>query len=250
MSENNHHFPNESARQIKQNRKAIFELESSVWNNKDQTYLTRDLVMENRSSIIRNYYAAFHGNRQLSNGNTDAMFRNRMAVIRSFYIGDNPMKNQYCEALSNKTKLEYLDHRSKLNENTTTVTKKIAEVNDLLIQINKDIMAMNEDVVDYNVKRIAENKDMIRKGVLGLTDATPEGNGVLIAANQEMIFQIDQRATENMNKLSGLYNAAEMDRECIEENTLQISDRRVLVEGNALAINANVATSASMICQR
>eukprot|EP00906_Rhabdomonas_costata_P023917 RCo034465 len=238
----------ESIRQIKENRKAIFELESLVWSNKDQAYLTRDLVMENRASILRNYTAAFQGNRQLSNGNTDAMFRNRMAVIRSCYMGDDQVKNNFREALCNKIKLEYLDHRSKLNEKAMMVTMKIAEANRMLVQINKEIMAMNEEVVEYNAKRIAENREMIDKGVQGLAEATVESNAKLIAENKRKIEEVRRRAQENIERNSRLHASAEEARKVIERHTEEIYERRTQIEANAVAIKQNSSACAAMIC--
>ena len=42
--------------------------------------MTRSLVLENASWIRKNYEAAFTGNRQLANQNTDDLFRNRTTL--------------------------------------------------------------------------------------------------------------------------------------------------------------------------
>jgi hypothetical protein len=61
--------------QITSNRASIFELEADVMHNKQNAYLGRALVQETRMTILGNYNAAFQGNRQMANGNTDDAFR-------------------------------------------------------------------------------------------------------------------------------------------------------------------------------
>ena len=64
---------------IKKNRRAIFEVEATVTSNRAKAYATRSIIEENRALILKNYTAAFMGNRQLANQNTDDVFRNRKA---------------------------------------------------------------------------------------------------------------------------------------------------------------------------
>jgi hypothetical protein len=49
-------------------------------------YMARSVVEENHDSILKNYHAAFRGNRNLANANTDDLFRNRYAILRSMKI--------------------------------------------------------------------------------------------------------------------------------------------------------------------
>jgi hypothetical protein len=48
--------------------------------------MARSVVEENHDSILKNYHAAFRGNRNLANANTDDLFRNRYAILRSMKI--------------------------------------------------------------------------------------------------------------------------------------------------------------------
>ena len=68
---------------IQKNRRSIFEVEAAVTANRAKAYAARSIVEENRAGILKNYTAAFMGNRQLANQNTDDVFRNRRAVISS-----------------------------------------------------------------------------------------------------------------------------------------------------------------------
>jgi hypothetical protein len=48
--------------------------------------MARSVVEENHDSILKNYHAAFRGNRNLANANTDDLFRNRYAILRAMKI--------------------------------------------------------------------------------------------------------------------------------------------------------------------
>ncbi len=56
-------------------------------------YMARSVVEENHDSILKNYHAAFRGNRNLANANTDDLFRNRYAILRAMKIDTaNPVR--------------------------------------------------------------------------------------------------------------------------------------------------------------
>jgi len=152
----------------------IFELENAVMFNRGQAYVTRSLVSENAALIRKNYEcvvvahphvplaasqanapppnknsAAFTGNRQLANQNTDDLFRNRQALIRNI-DATTPVAVNFKEALTNKAKLEYLEHRSKLNERVLKNSEDLAAINKQLIEVNRHILDTNEEVVTFN----------------------------------------------------------------------------------------------------
>ena len=57
--------------------------------------MARSVVEENHDSILKNYHAAFRGNRNLANANTDDLFRNRFAILRAMKTdGANQVQQQ------------------------------------------------------------------------------------------------------------------------------------------------------------
>ena len=76
----------QSTKQIRKNRRALFELQGQVMVNKARAYATRSNIEENRYLILKNYVAAFVGNRQLANQNTDDIFENRIAILENIEI--------------------------------------------------------------------------------------------------------------------------------------------------------------------
>ena len=58
-----------------------FSLDAEVMTNKTLIYASRSMIEENRLMILSNYSAAFMGNRQIANNDTDEIFENRHAIL-------------------------------------------------------------------------------------------------------------------------------------------------------------------------
>lgn len=127
----------------------IFELEGCVNHNKARAYLLRSKVAENSALIAKNYNAAFLGNRQLANENTDALFRNRIALMQCLPAG-NEVQVNFREAKINQAKLAFLDHRSVVNGQVLSISQDMAAVNAQAIAVNRRIMETNESIREKN----------------------------------------------------------------------------------------------------
>ena len=117
---------------IKKNRRTIFEVEATVTSNRAKAYATRSIIEENRALILKNYTAAFMGNRQLANQNTDDVFRNRKAIITTV-DAENDVQQNFKESLTNEATLDFLEHRAELNGAVLSVNEKMIAVNQMLI---------------------------------------------------------------------------------------------------------------------
>jgi hypothetical protein len=133
----------------------IFELEGTVNHNKAKAYLARSVVAENAALISKNYNAAFLGNRQLANENTDALFRNRIALAQSL-PADSEVEINFREATINQAKLAFLDHRSAVNGQVLSISQDLAALNAQAISINKRVLEANESIKDFNSALIGE----------------------------------------------------------------------------------------------
>merc|ERR1719284_272539 len=124
---------------IKENKGKLYELEQKVMENKQMIYGERAFIEENRQLIFKNYAAAFMGNRQMINTNTDGIFKNRYAILKTLKTATQVEVN-FRESKVNESKVDFLDHRSKLNAKVEAVSEKMAAVNSMLIEINDSIM--------------------------------------------------------------------------------------------------------------
>jgi len=236
----------ENKANIGANRAKIFELEGSVNHNKARAYMLRSKVAENTALISKNYNAAFLGNRQLANENTDALFRNRIALMQCLPSGSEVHVN-YREAKINQAKLAFLDHRSVVNGQVLSISQDMASVNAQAIAVNRRIMETNESIREKNSALIAENTTLIGHDH---GTPTPEGNAALIAANAAKIEEIKSRVGSNNATMDALEAQTDTNRNAAIENSHQIAQRAVAIKANHDLIAANRARIAQLVAGR
>ena len=66
---------------LSEEQKNVCDIRTVVLSNKASLYQSRAMIEENRMMILSNYAAAFMGNRQLANHNTEEIFANRKVVL-------------------------------------------------------------------------------------------------------------------------------------------------------------------------
>ena len=109
---------------ISENRKRIFSLDAEVMTNKTLIYASRSMIEENRLMILSNYSAAFMGNRQIANNNTDEIFENRHAILDNVDT-QNDVEENFVNSQKNKASLDFLQHRSQLNSAVLEISEKM-----------------------------------------------------------------------------------------------------------------------------
>merc|ERR550537_1954208 len=105
------------------------------------------------------------GNRQIANTNTDDIFKNRYATLKTMKCGSQVEVN-FRDSKMNEAKGDFLDHRSKLNAKVEAVSEKMAAANALLIEINDAIMEGNAEAVTFNSGMIDTNSKLLEAGIL------------------------------------------------------------------------------------
>jgi len=230
---------------IAANRRAIFELEGDVNHNKAKAYLTRSTVAENAALIAKNYNAAFLGNRQLANENTEALFRNRHALLQCLPTS-NDVEVNFREAMVNKAKLDFLKHRSNLNAQVLSISQEMSALNHMAIEINRRVVEANEAIKEFNSDQIAQNTALIGAA----HNPTPESNAALIAGNAASIEEIRKRVNSNNGTRDVLVASTETNRAAIIANSEQIGRRREAILKNHDAIAANRQRIAELVAAR
>jgi len=236
----------ENRAKIGENRAKIFELEGSVNHNKAKAYLLRSKVAENTALINKNYNSAFLGNRQLANENTDALFRNRIALFQAL-PSNNEVETNFREAKINQAKLAFLDHRSTVNGQVLSISQDLAAVNAQAIAVNRRIMDTNETIREKNSALIAENTSLIG---FNHGTPTPESNAAIVAANAAKIEEIKSRVATNSATLDALETQTDANRAAALENSQQIAQRMVAIKANHELIAANRSRIAQVVAAR
>jgi hypothetical protein len=224
---------------IAKNRKTIFSIESEVLSNKALVYQSRSMIEENRLMIMSNYSAAFMGNRQLANANTDEIFSNRTAILQNMDAQDEVQQN-YIDAQTNKSNLDFLKHRSALNASVLEVSKKMADINAQLVAINREIMDANKSIVEFNATQISANSDMLG-GSLSAGSATPQSNADIVAGNTAAMAELTKNISHNRGTILAVLETSEMNAAALMKNKDEINERRVSIMENRKGIADNKA---------
>jgi len=236
-----------NAAHARENAGKIYELTSVVMGNKQKIYAERAFIEENRALILKNYTAAFHGNRLMANQNTEDIFMNRRNLLRTAKAVDAVQEN-FINSKANEAKIDFLEHRAKMNGRVVAVNEKMAQINALLIEVNSMIMEGNAGIVDFNSSHIEINRKLLEGETwTTLKEATPETNKERIDANTKRIAELAATAQENGAKHDEVLAAAKENRTKILENAESIYARRAEIEENHAKILANSGRVAGLL---
>jgi len=235
----------ENAGNIKSNKARLHEIEGAVMGNKQKLYAERAYIEENRGLILTNYTAAFLGNRQMANQNTEDIFRNRKAIVKHYKTDGDAVKINFAESRLNEARIDYLEHRAGMNAKVAAVNEKMVKINQLLIEVNDTTMENNKDIVDFNTKHVEINTKMLSGELVFKNSdgsaASPEKNMERIERNLQRMAEICEVAVANAEKHQELLTAAKANREKVQENSKAIYERREQIEKNHESIAANAS---------
>jgi hypothetical protein len=217
--------------------KTIFQSKSPVMANTALICQSRSMIEEIRLMIISNYSAAFMGNRQLANTNTDEIFLRNIEILSNVKAPDG-VQTDYLNAQIDRNNLEYLKQQSDLNTTNLKVNEKMATINAQLVAINHDIMKNNETIMAFNEKQIAVNAAML-KAPTTLETATSEKNEAIIAENNMSIEQLLVSCSENEDMIQNLLEISSANREIVKKNKTEINERMMSIIKNRTDIFEN-----------
>merc|ERR1711865_471244 len=106
----------------------------------------------------------------------------------------------------NKARIDFMEHRSQLNNRVAKTNVSMAAANAKLIEANTMIMSSNEEVVKFNTSAIETNKKLL-EGVQP-DKATAESNAARVDANTKGIAMIKDHATKYDEKVEVMTQAA------------------------------------------
>jgi hypothetical protein len=224
---------------IAKNKKTIFSIEARVLAMKALTYQSHAMIEENCLMIMSNYSAAFKGNGQLANANTDEIFANRSAIL-GVIDADGDVQENYMQAQINKSLLDYLAHRSNLNTSVLSLSQKMAQINAQLVAINQDIMAANQSIVDFNHQQIGLNAEMLGR-TLDASQATIEGNAAIVAENSTLMDDLSLSVEKDQARRNELLETSAVNAASLMGNKDAINERRLSIMENREGILANTA---------
>jgi len=233
-----------NAKNIANNEGDIHELYITVMSNKQAVFEARSMIEENRSSVIQNYTAAFMGNRQMANENTDAIYKNRFTILEALKV-DGLVQENFRQSKINESTIEYLENRCQLNNRVAKVNEKFSDANAAFIEVNGMVLATNEEIVTFNAAQIATNCKLL-EGIQA-DKATPEANAARIAANAEKVANIKNTNLFTETDLVTMHAEIKKNRIALEANAATIKERRKEILANRTAIKENGAKVGALL---
>merc|ERR1711865_114643 len=137
-TESEAHATNRKA--VATNAAALNDLHLAVFSNQSKLLDVRALIEENRSLLMKNYACAFAGNRLMLNQNTDCIFKNRLAILDAMKVEGQEQIN-FRNTKMNKAKVDFLEHRSMVNNRVAKGSALMAAANADAIKANNMIMS-------------------------------------------------------------------------------------------------------------
>merc|ERR1719162_1642992 len=142
------------------------------------------------------------GNRQMALENTDAIYRNRQAILDALKVNGSVEKN-FRNSKKNEGRVEYLENQCLLNNRVAKVNEKMSLANADLISVNDLILKSNEEVVTFNAAQIETNTKLLAG--IQADKATSEANAARIGSNAANITKIKERNDKYNDEMATLH---------------------------------------------
>ncbi len=181
---------------ILKNKRAIFDTEAVVQFNVAQIQVARSVIEENITDAQQSYLINAAGNRELIMRTTDDVFRNRLMMIELLQPTNNDQE-AFQLSMANRVKVEYLEHRSKMNRKMVAINQKMADAIKALGDVTQTFYELNEEMVNY-IDEIADSNGQWLDGELAqmMESSSGHGNEGRVSEIEEVLNSIKNSSTE------------------------------------------------------
>jgi len=181
---------------IQRNKRAIFDVEALVQFNVGQIQVARSTIEENITDAQQSYLINAAGNRELIMRTTDDVFRNRLMMIEGLTPTNND-EEAFQLSMANRVKVEYLEHRSKINRKMAGIAIKMADAIRALSDVSQTFYELNEEMVNY-IDEIADSNGQWLDGELKqmMGQSSHHGNESRVNEIEEVVRSIKNSSIE------------------------------------------------------
>jgi hypothetical protein len=194
---------------IQRNKRAIFDVEAMVQFNVGQIQVARSTIEENITDAQQSYLINAAGNRELIMRTTDDVFRNRLTMIEELQP-TNHDQEAFQLSMANRVKVEYLEHRSKINRKMSTIALKMAEAIRALSDVSQTFYELNEEMVNY-IDEIADSNGQWMDGELKqmMEQSSHHGNESRVNEIEQVVGSIKNSSIETRKIIEETFSTAE-----------------------------------------
>jgi hypothetical protein len=194
---------------IQRNKRAIFDVEALVQFNVGQIQVARSTIEENITDAQQSYLINAAGNRELIMRTTDDVFRNRLMMIEGLTPTNND-EEAFQLSMANRVKVEYLEHRSKINRKMAGIAIKMAEAIRALSDVSQTFYELNEEMVNY-IDEIADSNGQWMDGELKqmMGQSSHHGNESRVNEIEEVVRSINNSSIETRKIIEETFTTGE-----------------------------------------
>jgi hypothetical protein len=194
---------------ILKNKRAIFDTEAVVQFNVAQIQVARSVIEENITDAQQSYLINAAGNRELIMRTTDDVFRNRMMMIELLQPTNNDQE-AFQLSMANRVKVEYLEHRSKMNRKMVAINQKMADAIKALGDVTQTFYELNEEMVNY-IDEIADSNGKWHDGELVqmMESSSGHGNEGRVSEIEEVLNSIKNSSAETRKIISDSFSTGD-----------------------------------------
>jgi hypothetical protein len=204
-------------------------------------------LIENIHYSFKNFQKAIDTNRFQAIRNSEQVFRHRQELMRA--IPHEPSIStelNFRDAMINKSKLDYCEHRCAVNAKLLSLSQKLAALNKEFLDLNDEICQANEAVVAFNVQTIQQNTQWIESGI-DASEATAESNEVLTSENAARVLECNEASRGFEKVASDLLAEAAVACSKLDAQDADINARRLRINENHDMIQRNQAAISVVI---
>lgn len=194
---------------ILKNKRALFDAEAVVQFNVAQIQVARSVIEENITDAQQSYLINAAGNRELIMRTTDDVFRNRQMMI-DLLTPTNNDQEAFQLSMTNRVKVEYLEHRSKINRKMVSINQRMADAIKALGDVSAIFAELNDEMVTY-IDEIADANGKWLDGELQqmMESSSAHGNEVRVNEIEEVVNSIRNSSTETRKILTESFATGE-----------------------------------------
>ena len=221
------------------NKRLIFDAESYVYHNVALVSVSRGRSDENIVEALKLYATASNSNRELIMRMTDDVYRNRIAILDSLQPA-TPEQTVFKTSMANRSRIENLDHRSKINRQLIEANDKMLEAYRLIREATALFADINDAMIEH-CDEAADRNAQYFDGELAhqMQQASDQSNGERVNENLELIAAIRERAQGNRERLQTRFDAASAESSSLSNIEDKLKSQRSEIMALREKVNAN-----------
>ena len=229
----------EAKNRVQRNKRLIFDAEAYVQFNTAQIQATRSRVEENITDAMQAYTIASAGNRELIMRSAEDVYRNRVFMLENLKP-TSEIEEIFQRSMINRTRIEMLDNRSKMNREMLKASEDLLEAIKALKQVGKSFLDICEKMTEH-VDEVADDNAKLFDGelVAKMHAATAINNESRVLENYDMVNLIRDNAAGNRKTITALADASSEFSDALGELQEEANNQRDTMISLREKIDAN-----------